>query len=235
MFKNRKAINFLSGYYYKLTPSFVLKSKKFHQVLYRILIGKWFNVDFKKEYKKYTDKDWEKLYDLLFVNRIREDDLTTNQRKFVLENILGPSVLEVGCGTGTIIEKILTKGKIKEIVGNDISPKVISYLTKKFKNYPRVSFRQGDFTKISVKEKFSTVLCLHVLEHVEDCQKMANFLIKASLKRVIVIVPREAYYRYPPNYHLQFFNENNPVTKLFPKRKNILKMIDGDFVLISDR
>jgi len=234
MLRDRKLINFISRLYYGLMPDFVLNSKRFHEILYRFLIGRWFRLDFKKEYKKYLEKDWEKLYDSLFVNRIREDDLTNNQKNFILRNISGSSVLEVGCGAGTMIERLAKRNEIKRIVGNDISHEAINYLIKKFKDFSKISFIKGNFLNIKFRRKFDTVLCFHVLEHIEDCQKMAKFLIKACRKRLIVIVPQEDYHPYPPNYHLQFFNKRNPVTKLFSKRKNILKIIDGDYILVSD-
>jgi len=234
MFRNRKTINFLSKYYYKLAPDFILNSKRFHEILYRILIGKWFSVNFKEECKKYSDEEWAELYDSLFTNRIREDDLTRNQKKYTLKNILGPSVLEIGCGGGTMIEEIILNKKAKRIVGNDISPKIIKFLNKKFSKFPYVSFLQGDFLKLEIKEKFDTVLCLHTLEHIGNVERAVNLMIKTAKKRIIIIVPNEYPHLYPPNYHLHFFNQTNSVTELFKNRRNKLKIIDGDYVLISN-
>lgn len=216
-------------------PSFVLNSKRFHQILYRFLIGSWFNLDFRKEYKKYTEEDWRKLYDLLFENRIREDDLTGKQKKYILQNILGSTVLDIGCGTGTMIEEILRFKKVTKIAGNEISRKAIDYLKNKFRRFSKVKFKEGDFLKTEFKEKVDTVLCLHVLEHIKDIKRMANKMKKIARRRIIVIVPNEKFHPYSPNYHLHFFNEKNPVMKFFPKRKNILKIIDGDYVLVSDK
>lgn len=236
MFKDRKTINLLSNYYYKL-PDFILNSRAFHKILYRVFIGRWFDVDFDEEYKKYSPKEWIGLYDNLFLNRIRDSDLSKAQKKYVVDHVVGNSVLEVGCGTGEIIQEILKEKKEKKIVkivGNDISQAAIQFLTKKFKGFANTAFIEGDFLNLGLKEKFDTVLCLHVLEHIVDIDKMVRLLIESSKKRIILVVPREKYRRYRPNYHIHFFNEDNPITKYFMGRKNDLTIIDGDYILISD-
>lgn len=236
MFRDRKIINVLSKYYYTLIPGFILRSKKFHKFLYSILIGRWFNVNFKSEYRRYSSKEWVKLYDLLFINRIREEDLTGKQKECVLANVLGPTVFEIGCGTGRIIEAVTkSNDSVKKIVGNDISPAVIRLLKNKFRKYHGVTFVLGDFLKINPKAKYNTVLCLHTLEHIVNPQKAADLMKIISKKRIIVIVPNEIDYPYPPNYHVSFFNKSNPVTDLFKHRKNTLKLIDNDYLLISDK
>lgn len=232
--KSRAVINFLSRYYYRFMPSFIINSRTFHKILYRILIGKWFNVDFSNEFKKYKPKDWEKLYDSLFINRIRDDDLTDKQRELVLQHIKGPSVLEIGSGTGTILEKISERKDIVNVVGIDISPAVIKFLKQKFTDVQKIKLIQEDFSKGLFTQKFDTVLCLHVLEHIENHIQTVE-LIKKIAKRVILIVPNEYKHPYPTAYHLHFFNSTNPVVNLFKERDNKLELIDGDYFLVSDR
>lgn len=233
--KTRKIINVLGKTYYSVMPRFIVNSKIFHQILYRFLIGSWFEVDFGEKHKKYQEADWVKLYDSLFENRIREDDLTTKQKTYLFDNIIGQSVFEVGSGTGTVIADLILKSNIKKIVGNDISPKAISFLKERFRNNRQIRFIGGDFINLNIKEKFDTVLCLHVIEHIKNIKKASLVLQRLSSKRIIVIVPNEINHRYPPNYHLHFFNQKNLITNYFSGRKNYLKIIDGDYVLISDK
>jgi len=232
--KNRKYINFFSRYYFRYTPKIILNSKRFHQFLYLILIGKWFRLDFFESHLQYQNKDWVKLYDLLFINRIRDEDLTAKQKAYVAKNIIGPTVLDIGCGTGTMIEKIAQNPKVLRITGNDISPRAIRFVEKKFKNISRVNFLEGDILNLKLSKKFDTVICLHVLEHIKDIQKMVKLIKKITKKRAIIIVPNEYRQPFPPNYHLHFFNSENPVSRLFPKTKKGLKIIDGDYVLTID-
>lgn len=234
MLKSRKIINFFTPYYYRFTPTFILNSKRFHEFLYKILIGGWFNVNFFQEYKNYSDKDWVKLYDVLFANRIREEDLTINQKKYLLKHVVGPSVLEIGPGTGNLIEEVRHLPRINHLTGNEISPRALEFLKKRFAASPHLHFVLGDFLKLKFRKKFDTVICAHVLEHVQNPQKMAKLMIGLARKRIIVVAPNEQLHPFPPNYHLYFFNKNSPLSALFPGRRNQLKIIDGDFVLISD-
>ncbi len=230
--KNRRLMNLASQLYYRLVPAKLQKSERFHLFLYGILIGRWFNVNFLKQYKHFSQADWVKLYDQLFLNRIREEDLTQRQKKYVISKIKGSSVLDVGCGTGKMIEALLHINKVKRIVGNDISPAAIQYLAKKFASFPQIKYIEGDFLEIETKERFDTVLCLHVLEHIVDIRKFVQKILTIAKKRLIIIVPNEKRKPFPPNYHLHFFNSENPIIKLFPFQKKTLKQIDGDYVLV---
>ncbi len=176
--RGRKIINFISRYYFRFTPKTVLNSKSFHQFLYRVLIGSWFQIDFKNKYQSFHKKDWELLYDHLFINRIRDDDITCRQREIILNQIIGNSVLEIGCGTGTLIEKVAKNQKIKKIMANDISHEAIKFLQKKFKNSSKIELIKGDFVDIELKEPVDTIICLHVLEHIPDVKKRLTLVVK---------------------------------------------------------
>ncbi|MFH1841140.1 MAG: class I SAM-dependent methyltransferase [Candidatus Shapirobacteria bacterium] len=148
----------------------------------------------------------------------------------VLKNIVGRRLLEIGSGTGTIIEALPS---FDQVVGNDISHQAILFLKKKFRKNPKISFIEGDFLKIDPGKNFDTLVCLHVLEHIADLPKMVAKMTQIAQK-IIIIVPNEEKRPYMPSYHLHFFNSRNPVTHYFPHRHNQLTLIDGDYFLISD-
>jgi ubiquinone/menaquinone biosynthesis C-methylase UbiE len=54
-------------------------------------------------------------------------------------------------------------------------------------------------------KSFDNVVCAHVLEHVRELHRSIQELLRVARKRALIIVPRERYYRFTPNYHLHFF------------------------------
>ena len=57
-------------------------------------------------------------------------------------------------------------------------------------------------------KSFDTTICLHTLEHVRNLHAAVSELKRVSRKRLIVIVPRQKFFRYTPDYHLNFFGES---------------------------
>jgi len=82
-------------------------------------------------------------------------------------NIYPKSVVEVGCGSGEILNQLhLNMPEDTIFVGYEISPQAFELCEKRKKK--RLNFYLKDF----VHEKdagFDVVLCIDVLEHIEDC------------------------------------------------------------------
>ena len=73
----------------------------------------------------------------------------------------GAAVLDVGCGTGTILHSIAPgRG-----VGLDLSPEMIALAQRKF---PELEFRVEDIGRPSPREAFDFVMLADVLEHLPD-------------------------------------------------------------------
>lgn len=79
---------------------------------------------------------------------------------------------------------------------------------------------------------FDTVVCAHTLEHIPDLFGAAAELRRVA-RRVIVVVPRQRYYRYTVDYHLHFFPSAAPLLHLFDGTATAT-VIDGDWVLVAE-
>lgn len=80
------------------------------------------------------------------------------------------SVLEIGCGNGKLTRELARFGF--QIVGIDTSSEAIR-LAKSLKG--KVEFIKGDARELKFKDgQFDTVLCLHVLEHVQDAEGLTR-------------------------------------------------------------
>src|SRR5229473_928510 len=106
---------------------------------------------------------------------------------------VGERVLEIGAGIGNLTRALIPRRK--RYVATDIDPEHLARLATRFQHRPNLSIRYcdlarpGDFTDLSAS--MDSVVCLNVLEHVEDdLQGLRN--IHSVLKtggRAIILVP----------------------------------------------
>ena len=119
-----------------------------------------------------------------------------NYNKWILEkirNYLGKRILEVGAGMGTFTSFFLDREKIISV---DVAPNCVDYLKQRFKNIPQVDVLQMDVsgdseTKKILGEGIDTIVCLNVLEHIEDDLKALKNLRDVLIPngKLILMVP----------------------------------------------
>lgn len=131
-----------------------------------------------------------------------------------------PSILEVGPGRGFLSRMIAKGGKYPRQVAVDVvdPPK-----SPKHKYGPGVEFRQQSVVDLPDPDgAFDTVLCMEVLEHLDDdaLPRAIAQIRRVCARRLIISVP----YLEPlplPAYHRQRFDEAR-VKTLFPDAKYTL-------------
>ena len=93
----------------------------------------------------------------------------------------GASVLEIGCGTGTLLAGLqLARG-----VGVDVSPRMVEIAAAK---HPSLSFRVADAEAFDPGETFDFVIVPDVVEHLSDVGAMFRSARKACHPGTRVIV-----------------------------------------------
>ena len=102
-------------------------------------------------------------------------------------------IIEIGCGEGRVLEKIIDKHPIKEIVGFDGSEKAAKYGQQKGLNIQQKIFLNED--KFPNADLF---ILIGVLEHVEDISSMIKELVRAVSPegRLILSIPIQDYIGY---------------------------------------
>lgn len=114
-----------------------------------------------KEYFNMLAKKWDEIarHDPQKLNRIIE--------KLQLRN--GDSVLDVGCGTGVLVEYILKFiGQKGSYLGVDISSKMIERAKEKYKGIKNVNFICNDVLELSFEDCFDAIICYSVFPHIDD-------------------------------------------------------------------
>jgi len=93
----------------------------------------------------------------------------------------GASVLEIGCGTGTLLAALSpARG-----VGVDVSPRMVGFAAAK---HPSLSFRVADAEEFDPGETFDFVIIPDVVEHLSDVGAMFRSARKACHPGTRVIV-----------------------------------------------
>jgi len=106
---------------------------------------------------------------------------------------LGQKILEVGAGTGNITRYLLQAG---ETIATDISPQYVERLKIEFSSYDGFRAFVWDVTSPPLSEikseKIDTIVCLNVLEHVEDDRKALRNMhevLSPALGTLVLLAP----------------------------------------------
>jgi 2-polyprenyl-3-methyl-5-hydroxy-6-metoxy-1,4-benzoquinol methylase len=93
----------------------------------------------------------------------------------------GASVLEIGCGTGTLLDALLPSRGL----GVDVSPRMVEIAATK---HPSLSFRVADAETFDPGETFDFVIVPDVVEHLSDAEAMFRSVRKGCHAGTRVIV-----------------------------------------------
>lgn len=108
---------------------------------------------------------------------------------------VGERVLEIGAGIGNLTRALAPRRK--SYVATDIDDEHLARLAVRFQQRPRLRVRRCDLTSpedfAEFREAMDTVICLNVLEHIEDDRLgLANIYSSLSAGgRAIVLVPHD--------------------------------------------
>lgn len=104
---------------------------------------------------------------------------------------IGKRILEVGCGQGNITVNLLDK---EFVLGIDFHEEYLQNIRQRFSKYPNFKAENKDITKDTAElqaHAFDTIVCVNVLEHIEDdvegAQQMYDILEPGG--HAIILVP----------------------------------------------
>jgi ubiquinone/menaquinone biosynthesis C-methylase UbiE len=213
------------------TPPVIRDRRFFTWLPARLVIGRdaYLFLEFKDRALGLTDEEFSAVYRA--AHRVviqRETDLTRGSLAEVLRSLLGETVLEVGCGSAYLANRI---SKTHRTTAVDI------YLDEEASSkYPKVHFVQAPITQLPFSDRsFDTVVSTHVLEHVQNITRAMAELRRVARRRLIVVVPRQRPYRYTFDLHLHFFPyEYTLISALNPVGPHTCRDLGGDWVYVEE-
>jgi len=147
-----------------------------------------------------TDREYREIYERM--PRIQNE---TDNSEACLDRIAGAiqgeTVLDVGCGTGFLLDHLKRARLDLALTGVDF---IIEEGTRS--RHPDIRFEQANIEKLPFADRsFDTVVCTHVLEHILEFRQALSELRRVARRRLIIVVPQEREYRFTFNPHLHFF------------------------------
>lgn len=156
--------------------------------------------EFRKSAPFLTPEQYSELYRTH--PRVHED---TDNSRACLERIaadaLGPSICDVGCGTGALLRHV--RQHSGKMVGSSVGVDIVAPAEPIGAGIEFVSGWVEDLP--FADNSFDTVICTHVIEHILDYRDAIAELRRIARKRLIIVVPREREGIYTFNPHFNFF------------------------------
>lgn len=185
-------INFVLN---ELLPPIVRDSKIVMWVAMKLAFGRKSAVfyEFREKLSTMSEEDYVRAYeDTEACNLLKGSDLNEKCKQAIVSNVVGESVLDVGCGRGELLDLLSERNA----VGCDIFDSTSG----------RHKFVKAFAESLPFEnDSFDTVVCTHVLEHVRNLPAAVNELRRVAASRILIVVPRERPYRFGFNLHVSFF------------------------------
>jgi len=187
-------------------------------------------MNFKQVFYKLSASEFEQYYKDYDSLPKRETDLTPKIITFIISQLGSDKhlkILDVGCGTGYLLNQIRNQG-YDNLMGIDLVEK---------SNYPDIPQQTANIENLPFEDStFDTVICCHTLEHVINIRKAISELKRVSAKKIIIVVPRQRFYKYTFDLHIHFFPEISYLLQLLEESElsseYTYQNIKGDWVVV---
>ncbi|MEP7320673.1 MAG: class I SAM-dependent methyltransferase [Saprospiraceae bacterium] len=229
---NREFTNFLRFILDSFLPP-ILRDNKFmmYPLFYIWFKGK--NVvklmEFKSRVADLLDDEYVEFYKIYDSLPKRATDLNKNSIHFILEQLGGNKnlkIIDIGCGNGFLLSKLKNLG-YRQLYGCDI----INDLTDK-----SIPFIMANIEHLPFKDdEYDIVLCNHTIEHIINKYKAAIELKRIAKYKVIVTTPKQRYYRYTFDLHVNFFPQKIDLISLMNMESFTCTEFNGDWSFAGNK
>jgi ubiquinone/menaquinone biosynthesis C-methylase UbiE len=189
-------------------------------------------MDFKSRAYSMTDEEYRKFYSSLgnSVSRRRETDLNEASIRFIMDMLPSDArmaLLDVGAGNGYLLGRLAKARAWQRVAGVDVVAS--KDVTGTFEFHP------GILPSLPFADKeFDVVTCTHVIEHLLDVEASVKELLRVTKQRLFVVLPRQRYFYYTLDEHLNFYPEIDPLLRLFRPYPVTCTRQDGDWAIAVD-
>jgi len=115
-----------------------------------------------------------------------------NKLSQLVKTVSPRNVLDAGCGEGETLERL---GNLlpPDVTGFDLNPESLAYAARRF---PQGTFTVEDIYHLPYSDAgFDLVICLEVLEHLEQPTAALKELARVTRSHLIVSVPNEPWFQ----------------------------------------
>jgi SAM-dependent methyltransferase len=152
-------------------------------------------------------------------------------RRFLFELMKGlsfNSMLDAGCGTGVLLQKLHEKYPHARLAGFEYSPEGLEFARRRL---PGAEFSVLDLSRSSLEEKFDLVTCIDVLEHIPDDRAALRNLLAMTGGHLILSVPLGPLFKAEQERlgHVHGYSRRDLESKLREARFEILRVIRWGF------
>jgi len=191
--------------------------------------GDWFETDWRKKFRTISDEEWKRAYDEAWKHRRNDCVEETDAARFIDALGVPGSVVDVGCGQGSLAIRLARAGF--QVNGVDVSPEALRLArTNAAESGVQIEWAEGFAERLPFADKsFDYLTCAHTLEHVKDLDAVVREFKRVTRKTIAVLTPQQSFKMYMDNYHTQFFDRKEKLVDAFGLKRYQCHEIDcGD-------
>src|SRR5262249_2846280 len=163
------------------------------------------DLDFKSHAVEMTDEELSQTYLAaagMAESRVRETDLADGQIRWIVDACAGQSVLEIGAGSGVLATALARAGK--SVTATEQYEGLLAQIEDRARTEAvSVSTTIANAERLPfADDSFDAVVAAHTLEHVRRFERAVDEMARVARQRILIVVPRQRYYRYTVDYHL---------------------------------
>ena len=122
----------------------------------------------------------------------------------ILSGLYYRSVVDIGCGEGTLLRNLFGDRNDMRKVGTDLSPLAVDMASRK---NPGIEFKTLDLVNDALPERFDLVICSEVIEHIPDDQAAIRNLAEMTGKYLVITTLGGSMRRHEPDIgHLRNYD-----------------------------
>ena len=177
--------------------------------------GSWFEVDWRKKFSNLSDEEWKRAYDTAWQHR-KNDCVEETDTMLFLDSLRDSgTILDVGCGIGTLAMALAEAGH--QIIGVDVSAEALRQAGARSRERRlSIEWKEGFAEHLPFPDKsVDAIVCAHTLEHVKDLGSVAREFRRVARRKILVLTPKQRYKTYMDNYHTQFFDTQKKLVEVF--------------------
>jgi ubiquinone/menaquinone biosynthesis C-methylase UbiE len=234
--RSRRVTNSIRFVLDECLPPIVRENRGLNALIAKLWFGGKIDLDFKEKAFTLPASEFAAAYARLpaTARRFRDSDTTSEQARAIVAATVGPRVLEVGCGNGMVTQLLVERGF--DVTASDIGEDGLVATRRRAGRRGSVQVVSAALPALPFSDReFDSVVCAHTLEHIPRVWQAAAELTRVARRRLLVVVPRQRYYRYTTDYHLHFFQSAAPLVAMIGLDQSTVRLVDGDWFYVGDR